>query len=59
MAAAGLAVANWACIRSKEASLERSISSYFDVDGFLVEAPFRADVQRTLRSFEAAQKKAK
>ena len=44
--------------RSKPASLERSIASYFDVDGFLVEAPFRADVLRTLRAFESQQKKA-
>ncbi|KAK9844125.1 hypothetical protein WJX81_005216 [Elliptochloris bilobata] len=43
---------------SKLASLERSIASYFDVDGFLVEAPFRADVLRTLRAFESQQKKA-
>ena len=45
-------------MRSKPASLERSIASYFDVDGFLVEAPFRADVLRTLRAFESQQKKA-
>ena len=44
--------------RSKVATLERSIASYFDVDGFLVEAPFRADVLRTLRTFETQQKKA-
>ncbi len=45
-------------VRSKPASLERSVASYFDVDGFLVEAPFRADVLRTLRAFESQQKKA-
>lgn len=44
--------------RSKVATLERSIASYFDTDGFLVEAPFRADVLRTLRTFETQQKKA-
>ena len=44
--------------RSKPASLERSMASYFDLDGFLVEAPFRADVLRTLRAFESQQKKA-
>ena len=44
--------------RSKPASLECGIASYFDVDGFLVEAPFRADVLRTLRAFESQQKKA-
>lgn len=43
--------------RSKPASLERSIASYFDKDGFLVEPPFRADVLRTLRAFESQQKK--